>query len=219
MERIKYAFADAARRAERLGLQAIELHAAHGYLLHQFLSPIANQRTDAYGGSLENRMRFVLEVFDETRAAVSDKIPVGVRFSGTDWVEDGWDIEQSIALGLALRERGCGFLHVSSGGVSPAQKIPVGPGYQVGMAQQIRESTGLPTIAVGLITEPEQAQAIIESGQADFVALARGMLYNPRWPWHAAAKLGAQVQVPKQFWRSQPQGLSNLFGGLRLGQR
>jgi 2,4-dienoyl-CoA reductase-like NADH-dependent reductase (Old Yellow Enzyme family) len=219
MERIKHAFAGAAKRAERLGLQAIELHAAHGYLLHQFLSPIANHRTDAYGGSLENRMRFVLEVFDETRAAVSDKIPVGVRFSGTDWVEDGWDIEQSIALGLALRDRGCEFLHVSSGGVSPAQKIPVGPGYQVGMAQQIRIATGLPTIAVGLITEPEQAQAIIESGQADFVALARGMLYNPRWPWHAAAKLGAQVQVPKQFWRSQPQGLSKLFGGLRLGQR
>ena len=219
MERIRHAFADAARRSERLGLQAIELHAAHGYLLHQFLSPISNQRTDAYGGSLENRLRFVLEVFDETRAAVSDKIPVGVRFSGTDWVEDGWDIEQSIALGLALRDRGCEFLHVSSGGVSPAQKIPVGPGYQVGMAQQIRAATGLPTIAVGLITEPEQAQAIIESGQADFVALARGMLYNPRWPWHAAAKLGAQVQVPKQFWRSQPQGLSKLFGGLRLGQR
>jgi 2,4-dienoyl-CoA reductase-like NADH-dependent reductase (Old Yellow Enzyme family) len=219
MERVRHAFADAARRSERLGLQAIELHAAHGYLLHQFLSPISNQRTDAYGGSLENRLRFVLEVFDETRAAVSDKIPVGVRFSGTDWVEDGWDIEQSIALGLALRDRGCEFLHVSSGGVSPAQKIPVGPGYQVGMAQQIRAATGLPTIAVGLITEPEQAQAIIESGQADFVALARGMLYNPRWPWHAAAKLGAQVQVPKQFWRSQPQGLSKLFGGLRLGQR
>ena len=219
MERIKHAFAGAARRAERLGLQAIELHAAHGYLLHQFLSPIANQRTDAYGGSLENRLRFVLEVFDETRAAVSNTIPVGVRFSGTDWVEGGWDIEQSIALGIALRDRGCEFLHVSSGGVSPAQKIPVGPGYQVGMAQQIRAATGLPTIAVGLITEPEQAQAIIESGQADFVALARGMLYNPRWPWHAAAKLGAQVQVPKQFWRSQPQGLSKLFGGLRLGQR
>ncbi|NBS97329.1 MAG: oxidoreductase, partial [Betaproteobacteria bacterium] len=219
LERIRWAFADTARRAERLGLQAIELHAAHGYLLHQFLSPIANQRTDAYGGSLENRMRFVLEVFDSTRAAVSQHIPVGLRLSGTDWVEGGWDIEQSIALGLALRERGCGFLHVSSGGVSPAQKIPVGPGYQVGMAHRIREATGLPTIAVGLITEPEQAQAIIDSGQADFVALARGMLYNPRWPWHAAARLGAQVHVPKQFWRSQPQGLSTLFGGVRIGQR
>ena len=200
-------------------MQAIELHAAHGYLLHQFLSPIANQRTDSYGGSLENRMRFVLEVFESTKAAVSQHIPVGLRLSGTDWVEDGWDIEQSIALGLALRERGCGFLHVSSGGVSPAQKIPVGPGYQVGMAHRIREATGLPTIAVGLITEPEQAQAIIDSGQADFVALARGMLYDPRWPWHAAARLGAQVHVPKQFWRSQPQGLSTLFGGVRIGQR
>jgi len=219
LERIRRAFADTAQRAERLGLQAIELHAAHGYLLHQFLSPIANQRTDAYGGSLENRMRFVLEVFESTRAAVSQHIPVGLRLSGTDWVEGGWDIEQSIALGLALRERGCGFLHVSSGGVSPAQKIPVGPGYQVGMAHRIRETTGLPTIAVGLITEPEQAQAIIDSGQADFVALARGMLYNPRWPWHAAARLGAQVRVPKQFWRSQPQGLSTLFGGVRIGQR
>ena len=219
LERIRRAFADTARRAERLGLQAIELHAAHGYLLHQFLSPIANQRTDNYGGSLENRMRFVLEVFESTKAAVSQHIPVGLRLSGTDWVEGGWDIEQSIALGLALRERGCGFLHVSSGGVSPAQKIPVGPGYQVGMAHRIREATGLPTIAVGLITEPEQAQAIIDSGQADFVALARGMLYDPRWPWHAAARLGAQVHVPKQFWRSQPQGLSTLFGGVRIGQR
>jgi 2,4-dienoyl-CoA reductase-like NADH-dependent reductase (Old Yellow Enzyme family) len=217
--RIRKAFAEAAQRAERIGLQAIELHAAHGYLLHQFLSPIANQRGDEYGGALKNRLRMVLEVFSATRAAVSSRIPVGVRFSATDWVEGGWDLEQSVELGLALKAEGCDFLHVSSGGISPAQKIVVGPGYQVGMAARIRAETEVTTIAVGLITEPEQAQAVLESGQADLVALARAMLYNPRWPWHAAAKLGAQVEAPKQYWRSQPQGLSKLFDGLRLGQR
>ena len=192
-------------------MDVIELHAAHGYLLHQFLSPLSNARDDHYGGTLENRMRFPLEVFEAIRAAVPDDTPVGIRISATDWVDGGWDIEQSVAFAKALQRRGCSFIDVSSGGLSPQQQIPVGPGYQVPFAERIRQETGLPTIAVGLITEPGQAEAIVSSGQADMVALARGMLYDPRWPWHAAAKLGAQVDAPKQYWRSQPQAFKNLF--------
>jgi 2,4-dienoyl-CoA reductase-like NADH-dependent reductase (Old Yellow Enzyme family) len=219
LQRIVTAFADAAQPAHRLGLDAIELHAAHGYLLHQFLSPIANVRRDAYGGSLPNRMRFPLQVFEAVRAAVPVSMPVGVRISATDWVEGGWDVVQSRAFVEALQARGLSFLHVSSGGVSPQQKIPVGPGYQVHLAEQLKRETGLPTIAVGLITEPAQAEAIIASGQADAVALARGMLFDPRWPWHAAAQLSAQVQAPPQYWRSQPRGMSGLFGDVRIGMR
>ena len=219
LRRILQAFVSAALRAHRLGIDAIELHAAHGYLLHQFLSPLSNARTDEYGGSPENRMRFPLAVFDAVRSAVPPGMPVGIRISGTDWVDGGWDIEQSVAFAQALRQRSCSFIHVSSGGVSPLQKIPVGPGYQVSLAERIRLETGLPTIAVGLITEPDQAEAIIADGKADMVALARGILFDPRWPWHAAAKLGAQVEAPKQYWRSQPQGLNRLFGDARIGQR
>ena len=217
--RVRQAFVDAALRANRLGLDAIELHAAHGYLLHQFLSPLSNRRDDAYGGSLENRMRFPLEVFDAVRAALPDAYPLGVRISATDWVDGGWDLAQSIALSQALLARGCSFMHVSSGGVSPLQTIAPGPNYQVGFAEAIRRATGLPTMAVGLITEPGQAEEIIASGQADMVALARGILYDPHWPWHAAAALGAQVQAPRQYWRSQPRGLPRLFGDIRIGQR
>jgi 2,4-dienoyl-CoA reductase-like NADH-dependent reductase (Old Yellow Enzyme family) len=219
IERIVGAFAEAARRAHRLGLDAIELHAAHGYLLHQFLSPISNQRSDAYGGSLAHRMRLPLQVFDAVRAAVPAAMPVGVRLSATDWVAGGWDAAQSLAFARELQRRGVSFLHVSSGGVSPQQKIPIGPGYQVGLAEALRRETGLPTIAVGLITEPEQAEAIVASGQADLVALARGMLFDPRWPWHAAAKLGAQVEVAPQYWRSQPRGMNGLFGDVHIGMR
>ncbi len=219
LARVRQAFVDAARRAHRLALAAIELHCAHGYLLHQFLSPLANQRNDAYGGTLANRMRFPLEVFDAVRAAVPASMPVGVRLSAVEWVDGGWDLEQSIPLGRALRERGCSYLHVSSGGVSPLQKIVAAPGFQVPFAQRLRAQVGLPTIAVGLITEPAQAEAIIAAGQADLVALARAMLYDPRWPWHAAAQLGAQVQVPPQYWRCQPRGHGKLFGEVRTGQR
>ncbi len=219
LERVREAFASAAVRAHRLGLDAIEIHAAHGYLLHEFLSPLSNERSDGYGGSLENRMRFPLEVFDAVRAAVPAGMAVGVRVSATDWVEGAWEVEQTVAFAKALRERGCDFIHVSSGGLSPLQKIALGPNYQVPLAERVRQGTGLPTIAVGLITEPEQAEAIIAQGQADLVALGRGMLFDPRWPWHAAAKLGAQVQAPPQYWRSQPRGLSALFGDVVMGQR
>ncbi|MGA9163737.1 MAG: NADH:flavin oxidoreductase/NADH oxidase [Thiobacillus sp.] len=211
LQRVRSDFVSAAQRAHRLGIDVIELHAAHGYLLHQFLSPLSNVRTDQYGGSLQNRMRFPLEVFEALRDAVPADRPVGARISATDWVAGGWDLEQSIVFTRELQRRGCAFIDVSSGGLSPLQQIPVGPGYQVPFADRIRHETGLTTIAVGLITEPEQAEAIVASGQADMVALARGMLYDPRWPWHAAAKLGAQVDAPKQYWRSQPQALKNLF--------
>ena len=219
LQRIVAAFVDAALRAHRLGLDAIELHAAHGYLLHQFLSPISNVRSDAYGGSLENRMRFPLQVFEAVRAALPAATPLGVRLSATDWVDGGWDPAQSLVFARALQSRGLSFLHVSSGGVSPQQKIPIGPGYQVGLAETLRRETGLPTLAVGLITEAEQAEAIVASGQADLVALARAMLFDPRWPWHAAAQLGATVEAPPQYWRSQPRGMANLFGDVRIGMR
>lgn len=211
LKRIRDAFVTAAQRAHRLGIAVIELHSAHGYLLHQFLSPLSNIRNDQYGGSLENRMRFPLEVFDAVRETLPAEVPVGVRISATDWIDSGWEIEQSVAFSKALQQRGCAFIHVSSGGMSPMQQIPVFPGYQVPFAERIKRETGMPTIAVGLITEPEQAEQIVASGQADMVALARGMLYNPRWPWHAAAKLGAQVVAPKQYLRSQPAAFKNLF--------
>ncbi|MDP9044112.1 MAG: tRNA-dihydrouridine synthase, partial [Pseudomonadota bacterium] len=203
----------------RLGLDAVEIHAAHGYLLHQFLSPIANTRTDAYGGNLDNRMRFPLEVFDAVRQACAPDLPVWVRVSATDWVPGGWDLDSTVAFSHALKARGCAAIHVSSGGVSPLQDIPAGPGYQVPLAQRIKSDVGLPTIAVGLITQPEQAEAILSRGQADAVALARGMLYDPRWPWHAAATLGAQVVAPEQYWRSQPREFKELFANARAGAR
>ncbi|MBC7700844.1 NADH:flavin oxidoreductase/NADH oxidase [Aquabacterium sp.] len=202
--RVKDDFAKSARRAARLGIDGIEIHAAHGYLLHQFLSPLANHRQDQYGGSLENRMRFPLEVFEAVRAAFPADKPVWARISAVDWVPGGWDIEGSIAFTHALKALGCAAIHVSSGGVSPAQDIKLGPGYQVPHAQRIKAEVGLPTIAVGLITEPEQAEAIVARGEADAIGLARAMLYDPRWPWHAAAKLGAQITAPPQYLRSQP---------------
>jgi 2,4-dienoyl-CoA reductase-like NADH-dependent reductase (Old Yellow Enzyme family) len=219
MDRIRDGFVAAARRAHALGLDGIELHGAHGYLLHQFLSPLSNLRTDAYGGSLENRMRYPLEVFAAVRAAVPREMAVGMRLSATDWVEGGWDLEQSVRLAQELEKLGSDFVHVSSGGLSPRQKIPVGPGYQIDFAKRIKQATGMATIGVGLITEAGQAERIIENGEADMVALARAMLFDPRWPWHAAAELGAQVSAPPQYWRSQPREFKELFGETRLGQR
>ncbi|HEX7439384.1 MAG TPA: NADH:flavin oxidoreductase/NADH oxidase [Caldimonas sp.] len=216
---VRNAFVDAARRAARLGFDGLEIHAAHGYLLHQFLSPLANRRDDAYGGSLENRMRFPLEVFDVVRRAFPADKPVWARISATDWVSGGWDIEGTVALSNALKERGCAAIHVSSGGVSPQQVIKLGPGYQVPYAQRVKADVGLPTIAVGLITEPEQAESIIANGEADAVSLARAILYDPRWPWHAAARLGARVQAPRQYWRSQPREFKDLFMGATFGAR
>ena len=211
LRRVRDAFAASAVRAARLGIDLIQLHVAHGYLLHQFLSPLSNRRDDEYGGSLENRMRFPLEVFDAVRAAFPDGRPVTVRISGTDWVEGGWDIDQTVAFAKALESRGCDAIHVSSGGLHPAQRIPVGPSYQVPLARAVKSSVRIPVIAVGLITGVEQAEAIVATGDADMIALARTILYDPRWPWHAAAELGAHVRAPKQYLRSQPRKYEDLF--------
>ncbi|WP_313351632.1 NADH:flavin oxidoreductase/NADH oxidase [Paracoccus sp. (in: a-proteobacteria)] len=211
MDRIRDAFVEAARRSLRLGIDAIQIHAAHGYLLHQFLSPLSNRREDAYGGSLENRMRFPLEIFDAVKVAVPDDYPVSIRVSGTDWVGEGWDIGQTIALAQELQSRGCAAIHVSSGGLDPRQQIPVAPGYQVPLARAVKAAVDMPVVAVGLITDFDHAESIVATGDADMVALARGVLYDPRWPWHAAAHLGAQVHAAPQYLRCQPRAQRALF--------
>jgi 2,4-dienoyl-CoA reductase-like NADH-dependent reductase (Old Yellow Enzyme family) len=216
---VREAFVKATRRAERLGFDAIEIHAAHGYLLHQFLSPIANERTDAYGGSLENRMRFPLEVFQAIREAWPADKPLGVRISATDWVDGGWDLEQSIGLAKALQARGCDWIDVSSGGISRSQQISLGPLYQVPFATQIRSEVGIMTMAVGLITEPAEAESIVRDGQADLVALARGFLAEPRWAWRAARELGGTVQGPQQYYRPPRRGAPEIFVGMRADHR
>jgi NADPH2 dehydrogenase len=218
---LRRAFAAAAQRAARLGFDALEIHMAHGYLLHQFLSPLSNRRDDDYGGSFDNRVRFPLEVFDAVRAAFPQQRPVGVRVSATDWLEaePSWTLEQTIEFARRLKGRGCDWIDVSSGGISPRQKIAPGPGYQVPFAQAVRAATGLTTVAVGLITEAHQAEQIIAGGQADLVALGRAMLYDPRWPWHAAAALGATVAGPKQHGRALPPPAAGIFGAVAFGQR
>ena len=217
MAQVREAFVSAAQRAQRIGIDAIELHAAHGYLLHQLLSPLANQRTDAYGGSFENRIRFVLDVFTAVRAAYQGVL--GLRLSATDWVDGGWDLEQSTALAHRLKAAGCDFIHVSSGGVSPQQKITLGVGYQVPFARQIRAACGMATMAVGLITEPQQAEDVLQAGDADLVALARAFLYQPRWGWQAAAALGGTVAAKEPYWRCLPREAQAAFGKVSIGMR
>lgn len=217
LQRIRAAFVAAARRAQRVGVDAIELHCAHGYLLHQFLSPLANQRADAYGGSFANRVRFALEIFADVRAAFDGVL--GLRLSATDWVEGGWDLAQSVDFCQQLKDAGCDFIHVSSGGLSPLQKIALAPGYQVPFARAIRAATGMVTTAVGLITEAQQAQAIVQAGDADLVALARAFLYQPRWAWHAAAALGGTVTAHPAYWRCLPREAGSAFGKVSVAQR
>jgi NADPH2 dehydrogenase len=219
LSRVREAFVQATLRAERLGFDAIELHGAHGYLLHQFLSPISNQRSDEFGGTLANRMRFPLQVFDDVRTAWPKGKPLGIRISGTDWVEGGWNIDDSVELAMELKRRGCDWIDVSSGGISPMQKIPLGPGYQVHLAEKVKAASGIATMSVGLITDPRQAEEIIASGKADMVALARGMLYDPRWAWHAAAELGGTVAYPQQYSRCAPRDKQNIFANPSVGQR
>lgn len=204
IERIVNAFVSAAERAHRLGIEIIELHAAHGYLLHEFLSPLSNQRQDEYGGSLENRMRLPLRIFAAMRGKLPASAPIGVRISASDWVEGGWDLEESTAFTQRLKDLGAAYIHVSSGGLSPLQQIPLEPGYQVHFADSIRKATGMPTIAVGLIQTPELAEFLIAEGKADLIGIARGMIYDPRWPWHAAVKLDAKIEIPAPYWRCVP---------------
>ncbi len=198
------AFRDAARRAEQAGFEVVEIHMAHGYLLHQFLSPLTNLRTDEYGGTLENRMRLPLEVARAVREAFPVERPVLARISATDWVEGGWDLEQSVVFARELREAGVDLVDCSSGGIVPDAKVPVAPGYQVPFAEVIRERTGVMTGAVGLITEPAPAEAIVAAGKADLVLLARAMLRDPYWPLHAARALGVDVPWPDQYLRARP---------------
>jgi 2,4-dienoyl-CoA reductase-like NADH-dependent reductase (Old Yellow Enzyme family) len=197
------AFVDAALRAVRIGFDVIELHSAHGYLLHQFLSPLSNRREDAYGGSLDNRMRFPLEVVERVRAALPEDYPLGVRISATDWAEGGFTLDEAAVYALAFAKLGADYVCVSSGGLVPQAKIPMGPGYQVPLAERIRAETGLVTRAVGLITDPHQAEAILAEGKADCVALGRAFLDDPRWCWRAARALGADIAYPPQYRRAK----------------
>jgi 2,4-dienoyl-CoA reductase-like NADH-dependent reductase (Old Yellow Enzyme family) len=202
IQRIIGEFRDAARRALLAGFHVIELHGAHGYLLHEFLSPLSNKRTDEYGGSFENRVRFTLETVDAVRAVWPVALPLLVRVSSTDWVEGGWDIEQSVELTRLLKAHGVDLVDCSSGGNVAGAQIPVGPGYQVAFAERIRRESGMPTAAVGLITEPHQAEEIIASGKADLVILARELLRDPYWPLRAAKVLSAEITWPSQYLRA-----------------
>lgn len=217
MDHVRDAFVVAAQRAARMGIDAIELHGAHGYLLHEFLSPIANQRSDAYGGSFANRIRFPLEVFAAVRQAFDGVL--GMRISASDWVDGAWDVAQSAEFSKRVKALGCDFIHISSGGVSPAQKIALGANYQVPFARAVRQASGLPTIAVGLITDAHQAEAILQAGDADLVALARAFLYEPHWGWHAAAALGGEVQAQPNYWRCLPREVQAVFGKVSVGVR
>jgi 2,4-dienoyl-CoA reductase-like NADH-dependent reductase (Old Yellow Enzyme family) len=204
MARIVAAFADGARRSAAAGFEVVELHAAHGYLLHQFHSPISNRRTDRYGGSFENRIRFTLEVVDGVRRVWSEAQPLFVRISATDWVEGGWTIEESVELARALKRHGVDLVDVSSGGSVPDAKIPLGPGYQVPFAARIRREAQIATGAVGMITEAAQAEQIIAEGSADLIFIARELLRDPYWPLHAAQQLGVDVAWPNQYVRAKP---------------
>jgi 2,4-dienoyl-CoA reductase-like NADH-dependent reductase (Old Yellow Enzyme family) len=197
------AFAAAARRAEAAGAKIIELHGAHGYLLHEFLSPLSNQRTDEYGGSFENRIRIVLETVDAVRRVWPEKYLLFLRISTSDWTSGGWTPEDSIALAQKLKARGVDLFDCSSGGNVASARIPVGPGYQVAFAQRVRQEAGVLTGAVGMITEPAQADQIIRSGQADVVFLARQFLRDPYWPLTAARALGQEIQWPPQYERAK----------------
>lgn len=206
-------FVTSAIRAVDAGFDLIEVHAAHGYLLHQFMSPLSNHRTDGYGGSFENRIRLTLEVFQAIKNAVPENYPVGIRISATDWMDDveSWTVESSIGLAKALEQLGAVYIHVSSGGLHEKQDIKIGAGYQVPFAEAIKQNISIPVIAVGLITEPKQAEQILQTQQADAIALARAILYEPRWPWHAAAALGDEIAISPQYLRCQPHGVKSLF--------
>lgn len=204
IERAKTAWRDAARRAAAIGVDVIELHFAHGYLVNQFLSPVINARQDHYGGSRENRMRLALEIFELCRGAFPAERPVGVRISATDWVEGGWGVADSVVLAAELRARGCDYVCTSSGGVSLQQKIDPRPLYQVPLAEAVRQGSGIATMAVGQITEPQQAEAILANGQADLIAIGRRLMFDPHWAWKAAAELGVFLKYPARYRNANP---------------
>lgn len=204
LEEITRSYVDSAQRADAAGFDLIELHAAHGYFLNAFLSPLSNGRSDMWGGSLENRMRFPLEVFRRLRDAWPSHKPLGVRISVTDWVDGGWDVASSSVFASRLRAFGCDYVAVSSGGVSPEQKVPVGPGYQVPAAAEVRSQSGIPIMAVGMLSDPELANRVLVEEKADLVAIGRGMLFNPRWAWHAGLALTGDIRIPDPYRRCHP---------------
>jgi len=204
MAHVRDAFVAATQRALRLGYDMIELHSAHGYLLNEFLSPLTNRRSDRYGGSIENRLRFPLEVFDAVRAVWPGERALGARIPGSDYVDGAWGPQDAVVYARALQAAGCDFVTVSGGGVVLDAKVPVGPGYQVPFAQAVRDATGMITGAVGLISEPRQAEAVLQERRADYVAIARGFLFNPRWALHAALTLGDEACFPQQYARAHP---------------
>jgi 2,4-dienoyl-CoA reductase-like NADH-dependent reductase (Old Yellow Enzyme family) len=204
IERVVRGFADAARRASDAGARIIELHAAHGYLLHEFLSPLSNQREDRYGGSFDNRIRLVCETVEAVRRVWPDRDPLFVRISATDWAEGGWTPDDSVALAARLGPLGVDLVDCSSGGLVPRVRIPIGPGYQTAFAERIRRETPMPTAAVGMITAPEQADQMVRNGQADLIVIARELLRRPYWPLHAARRLGHAIPVPTQYQRAFP---------------
>ncbi len=208
-EEIKHtvsAFAEAARRAITAGFRVVEIHAAHGYLIHEFLSPLSNQRTDAYGGSFQNRTRLLCDVVSAVRASLPDGMPLFVRISASDWKDGGWDIEQSVELARKLKTLGVDLIDCSSGGNVADVKIPLSPGYQVPFAERVRREADILTGAVGLITDPDQGEEIITTGKADIVFLAREFLRDPYWPLHAAQKVGREIAWPVQYLRAAPSG-------------
>ncbi len=211
---LKQSFVDAAGRALRVGFDAIELHSAHGYLLHQFLSPLSNRRDDRYGGSLDNRMRFPLEVVEAVRAAWPADKPLGIRISATDWIDGGWTADESVVYAQAFKAAGIDYVCVSSGGLAANAKPPIGPGYQLPLARRIRHEVGIPTRAVGLIASPHQAETALAEGDADMIAVGRGFLDNPRWVWHAAQALGADIAYPPQYMAA----LGRLWPGAALAR-
>lgn len=204
MNRVREGFVSAAQRAVRIGFDAIELHGAHGYLLHQFISPLSNRRTDSYGGSLESRMKFPLEVARAVRAAIPKAIPLGARITGSDWLEGGITPDMAAAYAGMFKDAGLDFVDVSSGGLTLDARNPTGYGYNAPLAEIVRRATGLVTRTVGLIVTPEQAEAIVANGQADMIALGRTVLDDPHWGWHAAAALGGEVKRPLQYLRAGP---------------
>jgi 2,4-dienoyl-CoA reductase-like NADH-dependent reductase (Old Yellow Enzyme family) len=204
LDALKTAYIEATQRAARIGLDFSEVHSTHGYLLSEFLSPLSNHRTDEYGGSLENRMRFPLAVFRAVRDTWPQEKPLGAKISGTDFAPGGWTPEDAVAYARELKSLGCDYVTVSGGGVVLDAKVPVAPGYQVQYAERVRRKVGITTGSVGLISSAQQAEEIVTSGKADFVSLARGMLFDPRWPWHAALALGDDIKYPPQYARSHP---------------
>jgi 2,4-dienoyl-CoA reductase-like NADH-dependent reductase (Old Yellow Enzyme family) len=204
MGEVKKQFVDAAVRAARIGFDLAQLHVGHGYLLHEFLSPLSNQRNDEYGGSTQNRMRFPLEVFAAVRAVWPDDRPCGLRVSATDWVPGGWTPEETVVFARELKSLGCDFIDITSGQLDARQQIPFAPGFNVPFAQMVRDEAQIPVMAVGMINDAHQAESIIAEGKADMIAIARGMMDDPRWAWHAARTLGAQTEYAPNYQRCHP---------------